>query len=519
MLKQWDEATRQQRKVLLNQFLVQYSPYSTAVIDLDSNLGASKTLYLSRILSWLRLSCADGFGLSEHICAIGIFLDASHTLLQDFIDMDGVGILNYILSFPSHITQDNDCIAVVRILQHVGRAGRMYKEYMSSYSTELTIIKCCIAKGHKACDSELWLACRSFLIEQCTGNPNSIKTTYSALIFLIDRHNDYIKCMGSQILRELISKSSPCFDQRFYELQLSDAISVAMTLLNHLNYRVQYEALELIHIILESQPLHARNLCGSIRFLCQIIALMATFVLYFEVTAFLLYCLIHLEHNISKHAEELVEVECFVHLKSPVMRICRCLDSIMCECSNMADIAIRCGAIDNLIYIILASNDGSLKWHAAWFTLILMAGKATDEDAYPAIASICAHDSEFIREYLAPKANDIMSPVAEEYDFTDCMELLMGDALHQKKIWRNLHQLGWPIVKHGDEEAEGGIWDQELKEIEFQVDEAIANVSHNAMFDDHSTNDSDSNESSTHDDLYYIQKLHEHFHHYRFKAT
>ncbi|OQR93677.1 hypothetical protein ACHHYP_02372 [Achlya hypogyna] len=495
MLKLWDEATKQQRKGLLEAFVVKYTAPGAldSTVDLERDFGTTSTLYLSRVLSWLRLSCADGFALTQHLQAVRVFLHANHELLQDFIDMDGVRILLYVLAFPSHVTLDADCIAVIQLFQHIGRSGRTYKEYMSSCGIEMSVISCCIAKGHATCETPLWLACRSLLIEQSTGNPRSTSTTYAVLAHLIDQKIDSVKCMGSQILRELISKKSPYFDARFCKLQVDNSIAVAMALLHHQNYRVQYEALELIHIVLENPSLHAPLCTAMLNWFRE--------------------CAVVKEHNVPRSAEELVEVECFVHLKSPVMRLCRCLDSIIFECPSIADLAIQLGAVDILIYVILVSNEGSLKWHAAWFTLLLMTARAVVEDPYCAIGSSCVRTSEFVREALAAKATDIMSP-ADEHEFSDCMDLLMGDSAHRKKIWRHLYRLGWPI-RRNDDDAEPGSLDAELRALEVQVEEAIADVAQDPVFEDDLLDDGDSTHVPRHDDHFYVQKLHEHFRHYR----
>ncbi|KDO28257.1 hypothetical protein SPRG_06307 [Saprolegnia parasitica CBS 223.65] len=490
MLKQWDEATRAQRKSYLQAFVAQYGGATSGPLDLEHALGTTTTLYLSRILSWLRLGCTDGFGLTQHLQALQIFLHANHSLLQDFIDMDGA-----------------DCVQVIALLQHIGRAGRTYKEYISSCDAERSVIQSCIARGHATCETPVWLACRSFLIEQSTGNPASMATTYAALEFLIDQPTDSVKCLGSQILRELISKKSPYFDARFCKLQLDHSIAVSMALLHHINYRVQYEALELIHIILENPSLHV-PLCTAMLDWFRRCAVVKSALHSQRRDGSVIVS--RREHNVPKDAEELVEVECFVHLKSPVLRLCRCFDSIIFECPCIADIAIQLGAMDILVYVILAANEGSLKWHAAWFTLLLMTARAVDKDPYATLAAICARECDEVHAALVEKAADIMSP-ADEHEFSECMEALMGDGLHQKKIWRYLHRLGWPILRH-DGNDEAGAHDAELKAIEVQVEEAIGNVANDPMFDDDVL---DATPTLLHDDHFYVQKLHEHFQHYR----
>ncbi|RHY31451.1 hypothetical protein DYB32_003489 [Aphanomyces invadans] len=109
MLKAWDEgtmatlvaavmmertivATKHQRKVLLDEFAWKYrdAHLFETTVDLNDDLGSSAGLYLSRILSWLRLNCTDGDGLAQHIRAIAVFL-RGHFLQDEYVNMIRMG--------------------------------------------------------------------------------------------------------------------------------------------------------------------------------------------------------------------------------------------------------------------------------------------------------------------------------------------------------------------------------------------------------------------------------------------
>ncbi|ETV93464.1 hypothetical protein H310_12515 [Aphanomyces invadans] len=265
-------ATKHQRKVLLDEFAWKYRDahlFETAV-DLNDDLGSSAGLYLSRIQSWLRRNCADGAGLAQHIHAMAVFLRGP--ILQEFIDvrmqspssifgkplmqMEGVPLLLYVLSFPPQAVSDADCAAVIHLLQTSGRCGRAFKEYISHCGGERSVVQCCLARSPQvSCESVLWLTSLAMLLEQCCGNPNSTQATFAALHLLFDSDHVNMIRMASQIVRELVATTSPHYDARVAE-RIWDLVPTAMTLLTHESCKVQFEALELVYVLVQNSPKH-----------------------------------------------------------------------------------------------------------------------------------------------------------------------------------------------------------------------------------------------------------------------
>ncbi|ETW09001.1 hypothetical protein H310_01472, partial [Aphanomyces invadans] len=488
MLKAWDEATKHQRKVLLDEFAWKYrdAHLFETTVDLNDDLGSSAGLYLSRILSWLRLNCTDGDGLAQHIRAIAVFLRGH--FLQEFIDMEGVPVLLYVLSFPPHAVADADCAAVIQLLQTLGRCGRAFKEYISQCGGERSVVQCCMARSpHVSCDSGLWLTVHTVLLEQCRGNPNSTTATFAALHLLLDSEYVNMIRMGSQILRELVATTSPHYDARVVEY-MWDLVPTAMTLLAHESCKVQFEALELVHVLVQDPSKH-HALC-------------------LELLRWLREAAIKPDHNLSKAADEFYEVECFMHLKSHVVRICRCLDSLLLRCPSFADVVIDLHGVDALVYVILVSTENSLKWHAACFTLLRLC--ATQEDAYNALAVTCQHSVAFVRDTVSETARITLTQDTDALEFDTTMDMLLGDTTHRHAIWKHLYDEKWPLKPVVV--VEGGN-DQTLDAIEAQVEAVISPVRHNFPFEGGLL--PDESPAPQHSDHYFIQKLHTHFQHYR----
>jgi len=144
---------------------------------------------------------------------------------------------------------------MIRLLKSISHCGRNFKEHISQCNGEIKVIKCCLKRAIDTSVSDLWTAAMSFVLEQCYGNPNSSPTTYPVLVTLVEQDNDAIACMGAQVLRELVSSKSAYYDARFYSQQKNEMIDVAMKLLNRDSFQVQYEALEIFHILLETESL------------------------------------------------------------------------------------------------------------------------------------------------------------------------------------------------------------------------------------------------------------------------
>ncbi|KAH9128684.1 hypothetical protein AeMF1_001181 [Aphanomyces euteiches] len=490
----WRVATKPQRKDLLNDFIQRYhgAHLFESRENLDDDLGSSAGLYLSRILSWLRLHCSDGDGLDLHIHAISIFVRCGY--IQELIDMEGVPVLLYVLTFPSQVIQDNHCMLVIQLLQTIGRCGRAFKEYISLCGGEHSVIDCCIHKGHPTCTSPLWLTCRTMLLGQCCGNPNSVGTTAAAVQLMLDHESVPVQCLGSQVLRELVYFKSPHYDVEFTK-RFGNLIPLAIKMLAHDSCKVQYEALELVHIALDDRSTHHALADHLLQWLRQ--------------------SAMKAEHEVAKTVEEFYEVECFTHLKSPVLRICRSLDSTVMAVPTFADLVVDRQGLDALVYIILVATEGSLKWLTACLTLLRLC--AIQEDAFGIVASICQHSTAFVREILSDKACRLLSnadDMPDEIDLNESMDMLLGDADRCKSIWKYLHHRGWPLQSPVPDAEDA---DPTLGAIEAQVEATMSTVRQDFEFHDGLLADDPPPKAFS--DHVYIQKLHTHFQHYRLRLS
>ncbi|RHY66136.1 hypothetical protein DYB30_008991 [Aphanomyces astaci] len=380
--------------------------------------------------------------------------------------MEGVPVLLYVLSFPTHAVTDADCAAVIHLLQTLGRCGRSFKEYISHCGGERSVVQCCIARSPRvSCDSDLLLTSHAMLLEQCSGNPNSTTATFAALHLLLDSNHVSLVRMASQIVCELVSTKSPHYDARVTE-RIWDLVPTAITLLGNDSVKVQYDALELVHILLHDLSNHVTSSAVDTN------------------------DHISSDHNLPKTADEFYEVECFMHAKSHVVRICHCLDSILLHCPPFAATTIGLHGVDALVYVVLASTEGSVKWQAACFTLL----------------RLCITHEVHI---LSDTAQLTTTKDMHEIELDTCMEMLVGDAAHQSTIWRHLYNQKWPLRPVVMLERDDEYDDHTLDTLAAQVEATITPVRQ----DDGLLADETS--PPQHGDHYYIQKLHTHFQKYR----
>ncbi|RHY08479.1 hypothetical protein DYB25_010385 [Aphanomyces astaci] len=113
-----------------------------------------------------------------------------------------------------------------------------------------------------SCDSDLLLTSHAMLLEQCSGNPNSTTATFAALHLLLDSNHVSLVRMASQIVCELVSTKSPHYDARVTE-RIWDLVPTAITLLGNDSVKVQYDALELVHILLHDLSNHVNILSDT----------------------------------------------------------------------------------------------------------------------------------------------------------------------------------------------------------------------------------------------------------------
>ncbi len=99
------------------------------------------------------------------------------------MQMDGIPVLLYVLSFPSHVILEQDCICVIQLLQHIGRCGRLYKEFISQCDGEMSVVTCCIGKG------SAW-ACHHHYHHHLHDHHHSIQYTRES--------NAYHECLSSR---------------------------------------------------------------------------------------------------------------------------------------------------------------------------------------------------------------------------------------------------------------------------------------------------------------------------------
>ncbi|NXO05365.1 ARMD1 protein, partial [Rhinopomastus cyanomelas] len=134
-LQEWDSAHRVARSHILDNFIKSNDGKTEPELELEFSQGAS--LFLARLIVWLRMTYKHSKCLNKLLKSIGIFLSAASGLTYrlEFLEGGGIMILLEILGL-NHL-KEQDKRESLKLLQLVADAGRKYKELIcESYGVQ-----------------------------------------------------------------------------------------------------------------------------------------------------------------------------------------------------------------------------------------------------------------------------------------------------------------------------------------------------------------------------------------------
>ncbi|KAM9357931.1 armadillo-like helical domain containing protein 1 [Symphorus nematophorus] len=178
-LREWDRGDKTVRCRMLNTFLTQNKGKTFYELELEFAQVAS--LFLARLITWMRLTYMFGTFLGLQLKAIGIFLSASShdQYLMEFLEDGGVLTLLEILSHSQ--SEEKDKAEALRLLLILSNAGRKYKEIICE-SHGVKVIAECLAKSNT---DETQETAGALLESLSNGNPKYQNQIYKGLITLM----------------------------------------------------------------------------------------------------------------------------------------------------------------------------------------------------------------------------------------------------------------------------------------------------------------------------------------------
>ncbi|XP_016084712.1 uncharacterized protein C1orf228 homolog isoform X2 [Sinocyclocheilus grahami] len=237
-LHEWDQGNKTVRSRMLSDFLAKNTGKTCPELELEFAQVAS--LFLARLTAWIRLTYMFGTCLDLQLRAVGVFLSAnsSHQYMIEFLEVGGVLTLLEILGQDK--LKDGDKTEALCLLQIIANAGQKYKELIcESYGVKA--VAECLAKSETGGTQETAAALLESLAH---GNPKYKNQVYKGLIALLTCTSPRAQQLVLHILRIV---------QPIVKTAHHSIVEPLLNLLRSLHLEVQYEAIELIIELMQSE--------------------------------------------------------------------------------------------------------------------------------------------------------------------------------------------------------------------------------------------------------------------------
>ncbi|XP_067249707.1 armadillo-like helical domain containing protein 1 isoform X2 [Chanodichthys erythropterus] len=237
-LHEWDQGCKTVRSQMLRDFLAKNTGKTCPELELEFAQVAS--LFLARLTAWIRLTYMFGTCLDLQLRALGVFLSAnsSHQYMIEFLEVGGVLTLLEILKQDK--LKEEDKTEALHLLQIIANSGQKYKELIcESYGVKA--VAECLAKS----EMERTQGTAAALLESLAhGNAKYQNQVYKGLVALLTCTSPRAQQLVLQILRIV---------QPIIKTAHHSIVEPLLNLLRSLHLEVQYEAIELITELMQSE--------------------------------------------------------------------------------------------------------------------------------------------------------------------------------------------------------------------------------------------------------------------------
>ncbi|CAF0829219.1 unnamed protein product [Brachionus calyciflorus] len=236
LLKEWDKGSINVRRKILHDFIVQHQ--NTTGTELEEEFAHSASLFFTRVTSWLRLTYMVGTCVTEQLEVIRIFLNtsSSNKFLSEFMEVGCLYTLLDIINLKQS-SEENKTLSL-NILNCIANFGRNYKEIICECYGIRSIAECLAKSRSESTQTEA-----KFLLENLAkGNPKYQSQVYKGLIALLPCTSPKAQELAAQTLRvvqPIVVDSNPSL------------VEPLIALLQSLHIEVQYEAIELIKLLMD----------------------------------------------------------------------------------------------------------------------------------------------------------------------------------------------------------------------------------------------------------------------------
>eukprot|EP00116_Pleurobrachia_bachei_P004339 sb/3464601/ len=298
LLYEWDHGKTKARERILSNFIANHINVSGP--DLEEEFADAASLFLTRITTWLRLTYLLGGNINIQldagcyvltpfykICTPAGRVNCSHNLatlgqryLSEFLEVGGILTLLEILGLKS--AREIDKCSALQLLETISKCGRKYKEVIcESYGGCYVLTpfyKICTPAGRVNCSHNLATLGQRYLSEFL--EVGGILTLLEILGLKSAREID--KCSALQLL-ETISKCGRKYKevictqkvaaqglrqiQKLVGSPTPSLVENVLALLRSVHSDVQYEASQLLQMLVDYEDVKEVVVCGLIALL------------------------------------------------------------------------------------------------------------------------------------------------------------------------------------------------------------------------------------------------------------
>ncbi|CAF1181460.1 unnamed protein product [Didymodactylos carnosus] len=236
LLSRWDQGSIKVRRQILLDFIDLHTTITEP--ELENEFAQSASLFFTRITSWLRITYLFGTCLNEQLRSLKVFLQSStgNKFLNEFLDVGGLFTLLEILNVKQ--IKEEDKQQALELLKLISDNGRMYKELICQ-SYGVRAIAECMAKS---ANDNTQQAAQNLLDCLSHGNPLYEQQVYKGLIAIL---------LSTSAKAQELSASLLCKIQPIIGRVHASIIEPVINLLQSLHAEVQYQAIELIQILIK----------------------------------------------------------------------------------------------------------------------------------------------------------------------------------------------------------------------------------------------------------------------------
>ena len=238
VLRKWDKGGREHRMRMLKGFVERHE--GGMGVQLERIYGNGASLFLTRVLAWMRLTYMPGTGSILQLQTINVFLRSANgtRYLVEFLEAGGLLTVLHIINVPE--VEEEVKYFAFQVLQCVVAAGRQYKELICKQNGVSALLTNLVATRANKLQHIIY----DLLLSLGTGNSQYAIYIVELVVHVLNSDNPGAARLASLATKKLMVAAS--LRSNNLEMLLKKATEGAATMLSSQEPAVQHEAVELL---------------------------------------------------------------------------------------------------------------------------------------------------------------------------------------------------------------------------------------------------------------------------------